>query len=657
MNGWKTLGVVASLVASLSSSAALGSIQPPASSAGPQTKPAFAPPALDARDLSTWLDGFAPYALKSSNIAGMVIVVVKDGSVLLEKGYGQADVAKATPMSAETTLIRPGSTSKLFTWTAVMQLVQQGKLDLDRNVNDYLDFKIREPFGTPVTMRDLMNHRAGFEEGLKDILTNDPKQLESTEKYLKTHPRPLLFAPGETPAYSNYGAALAGYIVERVSGEPFDQYVERHIFLPLGMANTTFEQPLPARFRANMARGYRTADGPGQPYELLATRPAGSVTTTAADMSRFMIAHLQQGRLGDYAMLSPQTESLMQRPTETGLPGFSVMAHGFFRDMHNGHLIIGHGGDTIVFHSELDLLPRDGVGIFYSFNSRGTGDAVYGVRAALFNGFMDRYFPAPASNVVVSPTLSSARQDAPRIAGRYASSRRIEHGFLSVLYLVTQTVITANPDGTIIAPGSPGSGPTKFREVAPQIWREVGGTRELALVRVHGIKTIIDSEDPVTVLQAASVWRSAPLTITILGVSLAILAWELVLWPLAPLLRRGERAPSGVPMNARRLRLVMRVAAVIDVVYLAGWYMLIQPILGSDVQVYTSQLDPVVRTLQVSGLLVIIAAAIGVWVAWRMSAVRAPWLSRIWNVMLAASFIGVVWIGVVGKLMSWNLNY
>ncbi len=176
---------------------------------------------LDAADLSAWLDGRVPYALKTGQIAGLTLVVVKDGKVLLQRGYGFADVKAKVRMDPVTSLVRVGSTAKVFTWTAVMQLVEQGKIDLDRNVNDYLDFKISERFGKPITMRDLMNHRAGFEEGLKDLLTYDPVNTPTTERYLKDHPRPMLFAPGRVPGYSNYGVALAGYIVQRVSGEPF----------------------------------------------------------------------------------------------------------------------------------------------------------------------------------------------------------------------------------------------------------------------------------------------------------------------------------------------------------------------------------------------------------------------------------------------------
>lgn len=609
---------------------------------------------LDAADLSAWLDGRVPYALKTGDIAGMVISVVKDGKVLLQKGYGLDDVAAKKPMDPERTMVRPGSTSKLFTWTAVMQLVQQGKIDLDRNVNDYLDFKIPETFGKPVTMRHLMNHRAGFEEGLKDLLVYDPKVKPSTEQYLKDHPRPMLFAPGAVPAYSNYGVSLAGYIVQRVSGEPFEDYVERHIFLPLGMKHSTFKQPLPEQFKGLGGKGYHTASLPPSEFELVVTAPAGSVSTTAADMSRFMLAHLQQGSLDGYAMLDAATTARMHSPTHEGLPGFAVMAHGFFHGKQNGRTVIGHGGDTVVFHTEFNLLPEEGVGIFFSYNSRGKDAAVYGARKELFDGFMDRYFPAPAEKE--APTLASAVSDAQQIAGRYQSSRRVEHGFLSVFYLLEQTVISANPDGTITAPGGPGEMVT-YREVGPQLWRKVGGAQTLALKEIDGVKTVIDSENPVSVLQQSSFLHSAPLTLTVLTLSLVVVLATLVLWPLGAVLRRADRASSGASPELKRLRKVQRLSAAVSLAWLVAWFILIQPILNTDFGMYNASNDWLVGAVELSGVLAVGAAAAGVWAAWRMLRSDASRLARTWGVLVALALLGFVWIGIVGQLLSWNLNY
>lgn len=618
--------------------------------------PAPAPVPLTAEDLSAWLDGRVPYSLEAGDIAGAVVSVVKDGKVLFQKGYGYADVKAKVPMSAETSMVRPGSTSKLFTWTAVMQLVQQGKLDLDRDVNGYLDFKIPQTFGQPVTLRHLMNHTAGFEEGLKDLLAYDPKLAPSNEDYLKQHPRPMLFAPGTVPGYSNYGVALAGYIVQRVSGEPFETYVDRHIFQPLGMTRSTMAQPLPARFEPFIAKGYRQASDPApSPFELVVTAPAGSGSATAADMARFMLAHLQQGRLDGAEILNPSTTALMHSPSAKARPGFNVMAHGFFREYRNGRVLLGHGGDTIVFHSDLALLPEEGVGIFLSFNSRGKDSAVYLARKALVDGFFDRYFPAKP--VVDAPALASAAQDAQHIAGRYQSSRRVEHGFLSALYLMSQTVIVAQPDGTILAPSGVTGEMATFREVAPQLWRKQGGVQELAFAEVDGVRTVIDSENPVSVLQEAPVLRSAPVTLTVLGLSVLVLLGTLLTWPLGALLRRADRGTSGSSPEFRKLRRWQRIAVVVDVVYLTAWFILIQPVLSTDLAIYNGGNDWLFGAMQLVGVVAVAAALAGLWAAWRMWRVEASRLSRLWGVAVALALAGVVWIGVFGQLMALNLNY
>jgi len=252
-------------------------------------------PALDGSDVEGWLDGAVPYGLHVSDIAGAVVVVVKDHEVLLEKGYGYADIAKHTPMDPMQTGIGVGSVSKLFTWTAVMQLVQAGKLDLDRNINDYLDFKIPDAFGKPVTMRNLMTHTAGFEEMMKTYITSGEKPRD-LGAYLRAVPAPeRIFPPGQIPAYSNYGATLAGYIVERLSGEPFPAYIEHHVLEPLAMDRSTFEHPLPPALAASLAKFYRRASSPEPLPESANIQdpsddPAGSLVSTADDISHFMLA-------------------------------------------------------------------------------------------------------------------------------------------------------------------------------------------------------------------------------------------------------------------------------------------------------------------------------------------------------------------------------
>jgi CubicO group peptidase (beta-lactamase class C family) len=238
------------------------------------------PSRLTGADLEAWLDGFMTYALPRGNIAGGVVVVVKDGEVLLQKGYGYADVAVQKPVDPALTLFRPGSVSKLFTWTAVMQLVEQGRIDLDADVNSYLDFEIPADGGEVVTMRHIMTHTPGFEEQVKGLMGvgDGPVPLGD---HLKRWTPERIFAPGSTPAYSNYATALAGYVVERVSGMSFDDYLDQHVFEPLEMTHSTFRQPLPARLQEHMSKGYRLASAPPEPFEVVGPAPAGSLSAPA----------------------------------------------------------------------------------------------------------------------------------------------------------------------------------------------------------------------------------------------------------------------------------------------------------------------------------------------------------------------------------------
>ena len=231
-------------------------LAPHASAAAPL--PAVPEPThdLSAQDLEAFTDGLIPYALDRGDMAGGVFVVVKDGQILFAKGYGFSDVAKRAPVVADQTMFRPGSVSKTFTWTAVMQLVQAGKIDLDRDVNDYLDFKIPEKFGKPITMRNLMTHTAGFEDGFDKSFVKTADQLFPLGDYLKNYMPARIYPPGKVVAYSNYGASLAGYIVQRLSGESYADYIANHILKPLGMTHSTLAQPLPADLAPFMSKGY-----------------------------------------------------------------------------------------------------------------------------------------------------------------------------------------------------------------------------------------------------------------------------------------------------------------------------------------------------------------------------------------------------------------
>ncbi|MGH8289383.1 MAG: serine hydrolase domain-containing protein, partial [Steroidobacteraceae bacterium] len=422
--------------------------------AAPSTQGAAAPglpPAgsgtheLTPTDVAAFLDGILPYAIRRGNIAGATVAVVANGQIIFAQGYGYADVKTRAPVIADQTLFRPGSVSKTFTWTAVMQLVQAGKLDLDRDINDYLDFKIPEKYG-PITLRNLMTHTPGFEDTFSGSFFTSARQLVPYREYLVKHIPAEIFPPGKIVAYSNYGAMLAGYIVQRISGEPFAEYVAQHIFQPLGMDHSTFEQPLPAALAKHMSKGYLTAtDQKPGPFEYVEVAPAGSLSSTATDMAHFMIAQLQGGSYDGASILSPATTELMHTPQSRMAPGMNGFDLGFYQENRNGLRIIGHAGDTNYFHSDLHLLLDKDVGLFISLNSLGTGGAAEEVRTGIFRAFLDRYYPYTPP---IEPTVANPKPDAARVAGWYLTSRRIESA-LGLLNALTQSSVAALPNGEV----------------------------------------------------------------------------------------------------------------------------------------------------------------------------------------------------------------
>lgn len=320
------------------------------------------PATLDESNIAEVVDPIMKEWLDHGGAGAVVVVVDRDRS-LFSKGYGVADKEAGRPFTADRTLVRPGSISKLFTGIAVMQLVEEGKLDLDKDVSDYAGFSIpTPPGGRPVTLRLLLTHRAGFEEHFKDLFSRSVEPMLLSGWVTKSLP-PRIFPNGDVTAYSNYGMALAGYVVERVSGESFVDYVERHILAPLLMERATFRQPLPEALGPMMAKGYRGVGLPPVDYfETIAAAPAGALAATGEDMGRFMRALLNGGKL-DGARILPSAR--LEEMLTLAEPGAEVGLVFFLRRL-GGVDAAGHGGGTQAFFSDLELFRDKGVGVFVS---------------------------------------------------------------------------------------------------------------------------------------------------------------------------------------------------------------------------------------------------------------------------------------------------
>ncbi|HZS59376.1 MAG TPA: serine hydrolase domain-containing protein, partial [Gemmatimonadaceae bacterium] len=526
---------------------------------------------LTEADLETFLDGFMPLQIGRLNIAGAVVAVVKDGKMLFAKGYGYADVAHKRPVVAESTLFRPGSISKLFTWTAVMQQVEQGKLDLDTDVNTYLDFKLPSAFGKPITLRDIMTHRAGYQETIKHLFVKTSGELVPRRQYLLEHMPDRIFPPGKVPAYSNYATTLAAYIVERVSGQTFEDYVDQHIFQPLDMHEATFRQPLPASLANQMSDGYKTATDSAKGFEFVEVAPAGSLSAAATDMCHFMIAHLQDGKYGNTQILQAATAQQMHSPQKGWPDGMHAMDLGFYEESRNGHHIIGHGGDTQWFHSDLHLILDQNVGFFVSYNSAGNPEGNGSARAILFNAFLDRYFPETTPQ---PPTLATSATDAKAVSGVYISSRRFETNLFSPLSLFGEASIVPDPkDSTLLMiPDQKGLNgqPVRYREIAPMRFREVGGKEQIAFANDSTGRRILYLDFPFEMSQRVDHTLNAKGTnLHLLIASLVIMALTLIGWPVGAMIRRHYGQTLELAGDARRLRLLVYAACILCFIVLA----------------------------------------------------------------------------------------
>ena len=608
---------------------------------------------LTAADVEAFLEGLVPQQLEREDIAGATISVVKDGKLLFARGYGYSDVANKKPVVAEETLFRPGSISKLFTWTAVMQLYEQGKLDLDRDVNEYLDFRIPDAFGKPITLKNILTHTPGFEEAVKDLF-NVGTVSPDLGQYVKTHIPARIFPPGEVPAYSNYATALAGYIVERVSGRPFNDYVAENIFQPLGMTRSTFAQPLPADWVPSMSNGYRSSsDIETVPFEVVVPFPAGSLTTTSTDMSKFMLAHLQGGQHGGGRILRPETVLLNHSRLFWLDPAANRVAHGFYEETRNGHRIVGHGGDTIAFHSDMHLIPDAGVGFFVSYNSAGKGEV--SPRSILWEAFLDRYFPYDPS---AEPTLESAKEDAMAVSGSYMGSRRGETSFLRVAAVLGETVVTAREDGTIEIPDliGPDGHPKRWREVAPMTFRDVNG-QDLVIFKpdADGVMQLI-MPYPFMVFKRVGAFENTKILMPVLGISLLIMLLTLLLTPIAWLVRRhyGQRLEL-TPLQ-RMLRVGIWIVFALDLIFVGAFVGLITYGM-SHIEIFSDSgnkwfwLIQVIGILGALGTLVVLFNAVNAWFGGR----------RIWGklqaTLLALACIGFLWFVYVGNLLILRSNY
>jgi CubicO group peptidase (beta-lactamase class C family) len=592
---------------------------------------------LDPVALEAFVDGYMASYLRDAHVAGAVVTAIEGDDIVFAKGYGLADVNARIPVDANETLFRIGSVSKLFVWTAVMQLVERGQIDLETDVNDYLtDLSVPDEGWGPVTMANLMTHTAGFDERVLGLFARDENALRPLGDVLRDELPARIRPPGDLISYSNHGVALAMYIVEQVSGVPWETYTESNILEPLGLERTSFAQPPFQAGPNRLSKGYRFQDGDfvERPFEFIPLAPVGAVSSCATDMARFLALHLGLGEAYGVRLLGEDYARLMQQTRFRSHPDVNGMALGFMEMDKNDVRIIGHGGDTELFHTLFAFFPEHGIGLFASFNTAGANYDEF------LQAFVDWKFPyvPPAPETTDTSALG-------RFAGAYRPTRFPHHSIAKMSALMS-TIDVQAADGALVT-----RAPQKKRWVqeGPLLFREEWKSNTLGFREDDEgrITNAFVSEMPVMAFERAPVTETPRFVGTALGGGLLLALLAVGFWPLASLIRWHY----GVKLDRdERVQRVARWAAWV------GGLVLVAFVLGlgvtfSDPMEVVYGLSRTLRTLfwlPALGAVLGVLAMMGALRAW--SAGRGTLFGRLAFTLLSLALLVVVW-----QLWVWNL--
>lgn len=600
--------------------------------------------------LGSFIDGLMAAQFEAHHLAGAVIAIVQDGEIELSRGFGYADIERRKMVDPATTLFRLASVSKLFTWTAVMQLAETGRLRLDEDVNAYLeDLEIPEAFEQPVTLRDLMTHTAGFEDRVLRLFARSEEAMIPLKEILLNDFPKRVRAPGMISSYSNHGTALAGLIVSQVTGVPWERYVTERILNPLGMRNTTVRQPVPEELREDLATGYEWQAGrlEAKEFEWVPAAPAGGMSASAEDMARFLLLHMQNGQFEGERLLSPQTARQMREEVFSHDPRVQGMGYGFIRQKVNGMQLVGHAGDTFYSHTLFALVPERDLGIFLAYNSAEGSLA----RDQFVEAFFDYLYPEDERESPSPLPGFSDRVD--QIAGAYRSTRRPFTTIGKLIELFSAVSVDSRENGVISTSGGMSNRIRLWTETEPFVFQQQDGDERMVFRWNEEEERTFAylSNLPILAFEKL-VWYERPLFhLSLLGICLLFLLSTIFIPIVAPFINTGEtrmlarRSPSH--SSARWLAASV---SVIHLVFLGGLAVVLSDptvvVFGVPYELKLLLLLPLIAAAMT--LMLIIVALL----AWK----GAYWsfIGRLHYSLVALCALVLIWQYGYWKLLGWN---
>jgi hypothetical protein len=366
-----------------------------------------------------------------------------------------------------------------------------------------------------------------------------------------------------------------------------------------------------------------------------------------------MIAHL------NHSLLNPQTSQLMYANANKPFSALPAMALGFYHEDRNGLNIVGHGGDTVFFHSDLHLFLDKNVGLYISMNSLGKNGAAQPLREELLQQFADRYYAAPAQNL---PTLDTAKAHGDALSGHYVSSRAGGFNFLRLAALLGETTVALDKDGYLVASSITdlSGSPRKWREVKPWLWQEVNGADYLqAITDANGkVKMFsITPYAPIIEFLPAPASLNAGLIFPVAGLALLIMLVAALGWPVVALVRRRYKYQADIGGRALTLHRATRATAWLLLLLAVSWVLVLMAV-DKDLTALNGGLDIWMRLLQLILIVAFVGTLAAIWNAYTIA--RAPGRHRVatlWAVLIAAAAAFLVWLCLDLGLLTASLNY
>ena len=447
----------------------------------------------DPAELETFMDDYLAAQMAAHHIPGAVITVVKDGDVFFSKGYGYADLDNQIPMDTAQTVLTTASLGKAFTAVGVLQLYQQGTIDLHDDIRPYITaYQLETTYDDPLTFANLLTHSDGFEARMIGVAAQTADDILPLGEALETYAPTQLYPPGDYMTYGDYAASMAGYLLQEISGLPFETYMADNILSPLGMTSSTFDQNLPDEIASRLAVGYEYDENDGQQHPVpifhIQYTPAGGLRTTAADMAPFMLALLNEYSYQGASILNEESIQMMHTQQFAPAPDMAGITYGLFEHFENGQRVLLRDGDGVGTRSRMFLLPDQEMGVFISYNS---GDS--NLRLDIISAFLDRYFPADNDNAPIP--MVDYQQRVAQFAGTYRPLQADATSFGKSMYFFSQlvearvteegylSIATAGMGGEQSSPMGGFEGTSLWVEVEPLHFEQIDGKGQLAFLQ------------------------------------------------------------------------------------------------------------------------------------------------------------------------------